>query len=105
VRERVVLSAVGVQFQRDDGRTSSFLWADVAHVFLYRVDFGRKRAMAFVTFDLRDGRYWEVHDEMDGFDVFVDGLAAHLPLSHLDWRSVLQAATEEDRPVTIYGQP
>ena len=105
MRERVVVDPAGVRFLRDDGRTCSFLWAEVAHVFFYRVDIGHKAAKAFVTFDLHDGRYWEVHDELDGFESFVEGLASHLPLSHPDWQAALRAATDEDRPVTIYGSP
>ncbi len=85
-RGRVVISDDGVSFHPLDGGVSSFRWADVAHVFVYRVNVGDGKVMAFgIIFDLHDGRYWEVHDRMDGFDDFVTGLASHLPLSHPDW--------------------
>jgi hypothetical protein len=104
-RERVILGVEGVAFVREDVETCSFRWVDVAGVFFYRVDVAVDKIMTFVTFDLYDGRYWEVHDEMKGFEEFVSGLANHLPLSHPDWQTALREATVDDRPVTIFGQP
>jgi hypothetical protein len=103
--ERVILSVEGVSFVRQDGWKYSFRWEEVAGVFFYRVDVAADKVLTVVTFDLHDGRYWEVIDYMDGFAEFVSGLANYLPLSHPDWQTALQNATIDDRPVTIFGRP
>jgi len=103
--ERVILGVEGLSFVREDGRNSLFRWKDVAGAFFYRLAIEEGKVRTFVTFNLHDGRYWEVLDDMEGFEEFVSRLANYLSLSHPDWQTALQEATDDDPPVTIYGKP